>query len=1825
MWTCSIRIKSSRLKRLERTSGKILTRWIEQTQPPNGRGRVMRVEHFSASSASQSATGTDSKKVLTLDGYSLTPYDLCRVHAPHEDNVSGTGMSPPPKMPTELEESPRVYVSELAWERVRASRKVVEKKLESEEAVYGVTTGFGALRNVHLDSSQLSKLQVNLIRSHAAGVGDALSVSRVKRLLTVRINIMAKGYSGVREETLRKMLAFLNADCLPLVPERGSVGCSGDLAPSAHMALGLMGEGLMWNPTRKRYEAADKVAAEHGLEPIKLGSKEGLALINGTQLQSSLLAEALVRTRSIAQQADIVAGCTLEALRAVNDAFIPEVHDARGHSGQRESAERIRNMMDTREDPSELNRRSEKNVQDAYSMRCTPQVHGVVHDTTKFCWDLCETELNAAVDNPLILSDDRMVSAGNFHGEYPGKACDYLAIAASELAAISERRIERMLNPTLSGPTVAVEKGGGDKPASKMHRATSIDRRVVGGEHTYSLPAFLMPKGSSGLNSGFMIPHCSAAALVSENKVLCHPSTSDSISTSAAQEDHVSMGPFAAIKLLRVVENVERVLGIELMAACQALDLTAMYSTRKVESVKSCVRERVPFWEEDGVASIGMEHCYKMLKNGKIIEAVKGAGPHTTNTLALDPTPLPPRPVPKSPPSRPLSPSSSKFASSKDEVLSLALYDATLVTMEGSRPGRFGENTACKAGRESMNDVGLKQNHGVAIGSDGVIKFVGPSDDVRAFVSRSGGAEREIDCRGRAVVPGFVDAHTHAVHAGDRSLELAAKLAGESYASVTERGGGIHFTVEQTRGASLRELETSLRQRLDAMMVEGTTTVEIKSGYGLDAETEIKMLKAIHNVSCETPLKIVPTFLGAHAVPRGMDPEEACEAVCGVMTERLARAMSDGEISVHMIDAFCEDGFFTQEQTRRIMEAGSSIGLYGNFHGDELTNQSSGLLAGKCDNVVSVSHLEHVSDESIETMAKHAVVGVALPSTAFLLRLDPPPVRKLIDSKVPVALATDFNPNCPVMSMPLVMNQACVMMNMTMEEALCASTINAAASIASANEVGSIEVGKRGDFVMLSTDVWQHLIYLGMGGIRSTPIGVNLDGQATQEAQGLIDEVVIGGETVVRRGNLVRRTSAGGESAAAVAGGASTTSAFEPSPEYLFLSDGLRPDDEHSLARCPTVPHSPKRPVRPKPQDVRLALRNALRYFPRGMHEELGKEFLNELELYGHIYMYRYRPSKELKAWSSHLLPGKSDQTRSIMHMILNNLDPAVAQFPHELVTYGGTGSVFQNWAQFRLVMQYLSEMTDEQTLVLYSGHPLGLYPSHKDAPRVVVTNGMVVPNYSSMEDYEKYYMLGVSQYGQMTAGSFCYIGPQGIVHGTTITLLGAVRKYLQRESCDHVVFVTAGLGGMSGAQPKAASITGAIGVIAEVNEDALRKRHDQGWLTEWSDDLDDVIASVRKYRERPAVGVSIGYLGNVVDLWERLADEEDLPVHLGSDQTSCHLVYGGGYYPAGISYDEANDLMANDTETFKAKVDESLRRHVAAVNRLVDRGMYFFDYGNSFMLSAGRAGADIFANDDEDTFKYPSYVQDIMGDVFSLGFGPFRWVCTSSVPGDLDVTDALARGVMRKHLKLCEDAANEDPQAAEAQGCFADNLKWIEEASQNKMVVGSQARILYADAKARVDIALEMNDAVADGRLSGPVVISRDHHDVSGVDSPWRETSNITDGSRFCADMAVHNFVGDAFRGATVVALHNGGGTGFGEAINGGFCLVLDGTPDAARRASMMLHWDVFNGVSRRAWDGNANANLTVTSEMARRKDMIVTRIEEADPELLDDLAEAP
>lgn len=642
-----------------------------------------------------------------------------------------------------------------------------------------------------------------------------------------------------------------------------------------------------------------------------------------------------------------------------------------------------------------------------------------------------------------------------------------------------------------------------------------------------------------------------------------------------------------------------------------------------------------------------------------------------------------------------------------------------------------------------------------------------------------------------------------------------------------------------------------------------------------------------------------------------------------------------------------------------------------------------------------------------------------------------------------------------------------------------------------------------------------------------------------------------------------------------------------------------------------SINHAPRRKDVLTPEEKRLALRNALRYFPKKFHAELAPEFAQELAAYGRIYMYRFRPDYAMYARPLDVYPHRSEQAAAIMLMIQNNLDPAVAQHPHELIVYGGNGAIFQNWAQYRLAMKYLSEMTDEQTLVMYSGHPLGLFPSHPGAPRVVVTNGMVIPNYSKPDDWERMNALGVSQYGQMTAGSYMYIGPQGIVHGTTITVLNAARKQLiqqpGRDSIAGMLFVSSGLGGMSGAQPKAGNIAGVVSVVAEINPLAAAKRHEQGWVDELHYTLDELIPAIRTaVAERRTV--SMAYVGNVVDLWERLADE-DIHVDLGSDQTSLHNPWAGGYYPVGLSLEESKRMMADDPNAFRECVRASLRRQVAAINRLADKGMYFFDYGNAFLLQSERAGADIMNGD---KFRYPSYVQDIMGPLFfDYGFGPFRWVCTSGNPDDLAVTDRLATEVLET-IRLTAPV--------EIKGQLDDNIHWIKEAGRNNLVVGSQARILYADAEGRAKIALAFNEAIRRGEISRPVVLGRDHHDVSGTDSPFRETSNIYDGSQFCADMAVQNVIGDAFRGATWVSLHNGGGVGWGEVINGGFGMVIDGSDESSTRIKEMLFWDVNNGIARRSWARNEGSMRSIEREMQRTPGLCVTMPNLVDDDLLDD-----
>ncbi|MDP2525729.1 urocanate hydratase [Maribacter dokdonensis] len=651
----------------------------------------------------------------------------------------------------------------------------------------------------------------------------------------------------------------------------------------------------------------------------------------------------------------------------------------------------------------------------------------------------------------------------------------------------------------------------------------------------------------------------------------------------------------------------------------------------------------------------------------------------------------------------------------------------------------------------------------------------------------------------------------------------------------------------------------------------------------------------------------------------------------------------------------------------------------------------------------------------------------------------------------------------------------------------------------------------------------------------------------------------------------------------------------------------LPPRKERSI----TVSHAPNRKQILSKEEKKLAIRNALRYFPVNWHAVLAPEFAEELQKYGRIYMYRFQPDYDMHARAISAYPARNSHAAAIMLMIQNNLDPSVAQHPQELITYGGNGAVFQNWAQYLLTMQYLSEMTKEQTLHIYSGHPMGLFPSSADAPRVVVTNGMMIPNYSKQDDWEKYNALGVTQYGQMTAGSYMYIGPQGIVHGTAITVMNAFRKVLKAdENANGKIFLTAGLGGMSGAQPKAGNIAGCITICAEVNALAAKKRHEQGWVDELIDNLDDLVERTKEAQNKQEI-VSLAFIGNVVDVWERFFVEE-LFVHLGSDQTSLHNPWAGGYYPVGLTFEASNEMMNKQPEAFKTKVQDSLRRHANAINLHTKKGTYFFDYGNAFLLEASRAGAEVMAENNID-FKYPSYVQDILGPMcFDYGFGPFRWICSSGTLEDLRKTDTIALQVLKEIKK---DAPLEIQQQLE------DNIKWISEAEQNRLVVGSKARILYADAEGRAKIALAFNEAIENGELSAPVILGRDHHDVSGTDSPYRETSNIYDGSKFTADMAIHNVIGDSFRGATWVSIHNGGGVGWGEVTNGGFGMVLDGSTDAERKLKNMLFYDVNNGIARRSWARNKEAMFALQREMERTKLFKVTFPTLVEDQLIDKL----
>ena len=1016
------------------------------------------------------------------------------------------------------------------------------------------------------------------------------------------------------------------------------------------------------------------------------------------------------------------------------------------------------------------------------------------------------------------------------------------------------------------------------------------------------------------------------------------------------------------------------------------------------------------------------------------------------------------------------------------------------------------------------------------------------------------------------ITPGFVDPHTHLFPPVDRAREFALRPI-KSYQEIAAEGGGILSSVKAMREACLDTIVQSNLQHMIRFYLNGTTTLEIKSGYGLSTSEELKLLKAIKSLQglLKDKLNIIPTFLGAHAVPNEYkgNTDKYVDLIVNEMLPEVSK-----ENLAEFVDVFCEKGYFSSEQTERIIKKSIDLGLKIKLHADEFVDSGAALLAGKY-GACSADHLMAVSDEGIEALKKGNVVATILPgTTVFLGKTNFAPARKMIDKGCIVALSTDFNPGSSVFqSQPLMMNLAMNFTKMTVEETFLAVTRNAALALNRTN-LGIVEEDCDADLL-----IWDK----NFKDINQIPY-------YNVESSKYIDAIVKNGKidyiNSLKDKYLSFSYNNEEKNYSSIIESISQTCEFNEDNLICNIPE-LTPLD-------PNLDHAPKRSHTLDDKGKEMAIFNALKYFHKDLHSKLTPIFKNELEKYGHIYMFNYLPKVNLESVPLDLIPGKSDSTKSIIHMILNNLDPKVAQFPQELITYGGNGAVFSNWAQFHLSMKHLINMNDMECLAMYSGHPSGVFPKLDiNSPNAVICNGMVIPNYSDKVNFDNMFALGVTMYGQMTAGSWMYIGPQGIVHGTTLTVAQAAAiQNPENPSLEGKIYVTSGLGGMSGAQPKAMKILGGICLVAEINPKAVDKRHSQGWLDEKYDNLDELVNRA-KQAQKNKEAVSIGYVGNIVDLWERLSVEKGLEISLGSDQTSLHNPYNGGYYPCGYSYEESQILMATDNDTFRLKVDETLRRHVNAINKIVENGhMFFWDYGNAFLLQAERVKADIKKNNKH---RYLSYVENIMGPLFfDYGFGPYRWVCTSKDRKDLIKTDKIAEEVIRDQLKKC---------IPEVKNQLESNLKWIIMAEQNKMTVGSMARILYSDTEGRVEMALRMNEAIKNGEIKGTIVIGRDHHDVSGTDSPYRETANIYDGSRFTADMAYHNVIGDAMRGASWVSIHNGGGVGWGEVINGGFGLVLDGSENAAKRAKSMLFWDVTNGLVRRARAGNKNAYTTINN----------------------------
>lgn len=1078
-------------------------------------------------------------------------------------------------------------------------------------------------------------------------------------------------------------------------------------------------------------------------------------------------------------------------------------------------------------------------------------------------------------------------------------------------------------------------------------------------------------------------------------------------------------------------------------------------------------------------------------------------------------------------------------ASDHSEPTQLIIKNAKIATVESANPVRVSEvlsDIRICSGQITEMGVALTAERGV----------------------------RVVDAKGALVTPGFVECHSHLVPAQDRALEFALRPI-KSYQEIAADGGGIVSSINATRDASEDDLFAANVRVVQQFFRQGVTTLELKSGYGQDLVNELKQLRVIQRLQDRFPgVTIIPTFLGPHAVPPEFkgDVKAYMKCVC----EQILPAVIEQGIA-EQADAFCEEGYFTADLLKDYFEQAKEAGLSLRVHADEFVDSKGAQLASEI-GALSADHLMAVSDTGLDAMKSKGVVATVLPGTSLFVNKPVADMRKMVDKGLLVAIGTDSNPGSSrYTSLPLMWQLSMNKGKLSVEEGFAGVTRNAALSLGKSDR-GVIQPGARADLIVWDFEQLAQIPYYGA------------------ESQDRIAGIVSGGryydkEAIQREGEKPFPNYA-------------PVDRSENQDVVRAFTQTCRFDDQGLITHFPeappeldsNVPHAPKRNHRLNEQEQQLAVKNALKYLHPSLHETAAPIFKAELENYGHIYGFNFLPATHLKAIPFHQIPAKTTDARAMMHMILNNLDPAVAQFPQELITYGGNGAVFSNWMQFHATMNHLKELEPNQVLSMVSGHPQGRIPkSREESASAIITNGMMIPNYSTPEQLDRLYALGASMYGQMTAGSWMYIGPQGIVHGTHEVLkLAAAKQDASNPTLQGKVFITSGLGGMSGAQPKATTIAGGICLVAEVDEKALEKRHSQGWLDETFTDANALIERAKQAKST-GEAVSLGYAGNVVTLLESVACS-DLGVELISDQTSLHNPYGGGYYPVDMSLEEAQQQMTQDPVAYKEAVQSSLRRHVAAVNTLTQKGGFFWDYGNAFLKEASLAGADLKS-------EYKSYVETMMGPVlFDNGFGPYRWVCTSGDAADLAVTDKIAADVIKE---ISENA----PERIKPQ--LQSNLEWVSRAGENKLTVGSQARILYSNLEGRMLLAKRMNEAVASGQVKAPVVIGRDHHDVSGTDSPFRETANIKDGTNITADMAIQNVIMNALQGATWVSAHNGGGVGWGEVTNCGNGLVLDGSESATKRSSAMLFWDVAGGLIRRARAGNENAVATV-KEIAER-----------------------